>query len=70
MIALGYPVADRTPEYETVKDIQGEWTIFNGLLTHYDIDPEDIKDTFGINVKPKTQPVQGGNQLGGNGFFG
>lgn len=70
MIALGYPVADRTPEYETVKDIQGEWTIFNGLLTHYDIDPEDIKDTFGINVKPKTQPAPGRNQLHGNGFFG
>lgn len=53
LINLGYSFENLTFEWEVNKDIQDEWKIVNGVLNHYDVDPEYITETFGIPVTKK-----------------
>lgn len=58
LIAIGYELEGFAFRFEKNKDIKELWTITQGLLGHYDIEPEYITNTFGIPVtkKEKQEP--------------
>ncbi len=47
---LGLAVEGFTFEFERAKDLDALWTMVNESLTHFDVDQEWIKETFGIPV--------------------
>jgi phage gp29-like protein len=53
LINLGYPFADNFFEFDASKDINTEWTLVNGILQHYNVDPKYISENFGVPVTPK-----------------
>jgi len=57
LIGLGYPLEGFTFNFAEQKDLKEAWTIAQGLLNHYDIEPEWINSTFGIPVIPKKVPT-------------
>lgn len=70
LVAVGYPMADFRFEFERGKDIQGIWTITKGILEHYEVEDQFIKDTFGIPVTGKKQtPGIQATAKGELGFF-
>lgn len=71
LILMGYPFQDLTFKYERSEDLQSLWTIYNGLLSHYDIPEEHIIDKFGIPVTKKVVKEDKINATArSNDFFG
>lgn len=50
MIEMGYPFANLSFEFNREKNIKEEWSIVDGILHHFTVDPDYIKDTFGVPV--------------------
>jgi phage gp29-like protein len=50
LIALGYPFAGLKFEFNREKNLKDEWAIVNGVCNHFEVEPEYIRDTFGIPV--------------------
>ncbi len=55
LIDTGYPFQGLTFGFDKEPDTQNLWKITEGILNHYDVDPEFIKNTFGIPVTGKKQ---------------
>lgn len=68
LINLGYPLTGLTFEFEETKDINEEWKIVDGVLQHYDVDPDYITETFGVPVIGLKQNSSGATAKG-SGFF-
>jgi len=47
---LGYPISGLHFEFNREKNLQQEWNIVSGILQHFTVEPDYIKDTFGIPV--------------------
>jgi len=50
LIKLGYPLAGLQFVFEKERDINKLWNITQGILNYYEVDPQFIKETFGIPV--------------------
>jgi phage gp29-like protein len=57
LILMGYPFEGLTFKYSRTEDLQSLWTIYNGLLNHYDIPEEHITDKFNVPVTKKAVPI-------------
>ncbi len=53
LIQLGYPFEGLSFAFDQEKDLKSLWMITQGVLAHYDIDENFIKETFGIPVTGK-----------------
>lgn len=50
LVNFGYPFEGLHFEFSREKDLKSEWDIVDGILNHYDVDPDYITETFGIPV--------------------
>ncbi|HMP93207.1 MAG TPA: DUF935 family protein [Phnomibacter sp.] len=67
---LGIIPAGLRLKFEPEADLEQLWKYTQGLLQHYTIPPDWIRDTFGVQVEaPRTQPIAGEAGLGAAGFF-
>lgn len=59
LITIGYDLKGFKFRFEETKDIKKLWELVSKLLDKYEIDPEWIKETFGIPVEKRiiTQPA-------------
>jgi len=75
MIEMGYQFVNLHFEFNREKNLQAEWKIVSGILTHFTVDPEYIQDTFGVPVlEQKMDAVtpaenSGAKALGSGSFF-
>jgi len=66
LIEIGYPFQGLRFVFDREPDTQSLWTITQGILNHFDVDPEFIKKTFGV---PVTGKKQAGSRLRQSDFF-
>lgn len=57
LIAHGYPVQGFTFAWEEQKDLQALWNTTYQALQYYEVDDDWIRDTFGIQISGKREPV-------------
>lgn len=76
LIALGYPLADKTFAFEKTKDIEAEIKVATLALQHYEVPPKYFTDTFGVPVgqqKMNVAPIENDDPKtkaeGSNDFF-
>lgn len=50
LVAMGYPFTGLSFEFSREKNLQAEWKIVSGILNHFEVEPEYIKETFGVPV--------------------
>ncbi len=55
LVMHGYPLQGCTFEFEEQKDLKQLWDMTHQSMTHYDVDEDWIRDTFGIQVTGKKE---------------
>lgn len=55
LIKHGYPLEGCTFAWEDQRDIKGLWDMTHQAMTHYEIDEDWIKETFGIQITGKRE---------------
>lgn len=64
--SIGYLPKDIVYGYDPTEDLQQLWTMTKEALPYYDVDPEWVKDKFGIEItgaRVQTGPGTGGTNL-------
>jgi len=70
LIQIGYSqLAGYVFQFELEDDLTEKWKITQGLLSHYDIDPEYISETFNVPVEKKKEPAPNPTKLDAKSFF-
>src|SRR5690606_29827767 len=69
LVRLGVLKGELTYAYEQTEDLEQLWKMTNEASQHYDINPEWIKDKFGIDVIGKKEVPQQNNLNLSSDFF-